>query len=232
MVLSFFEDLEEDAKIALSLQFSEISPNRANERAHDREAEDTENTNVAENDEKNAEPRGDEGHDNVVEEKGGPLSEEKAVENADDETQDDKNQTTKTAENEDSSDLPSVSDPEDIEPNACVWCDGCGYRYGWWSEHLYHCLICVDCDLCHGCWERRKNAKEHRVEGKLIYCGRNHKYMKGPIAGWRGVQAGKIIRRGKLPLDFDDWLNGLKDARWPNAWKKFWTDEYFVRDIM
>ena len=59
------------------------------------------------------------------------------------------------------------------------------------------------------------------------WCGKDHAYVKGPIAGWRGVKNG-VIRIGEEEIEFKEWLRSLKEERWPKAWKEFWRGEHFL----
>jgi hypothetical protein len=61
-------------------------------------------------------------------------------------------------------------------------------------------------------------------ENKSVFCGQNHSYVKAPIEGWRGIKKGDI-RIGQEITSFKDWLDGLKDERWPKAWELFWKHE-------
>jgi hypothetical protein len=56
------------------------------------------------------------------------------------------------------------------------------------------------------------------------FCGVDHSYVKAPLKNWRGIKDGNI-RIGTETVAFKDWLNGLKNERWPQAWKQFWKNE-------
>jgi hypothetical protein len=58
------------------------------------------------------------------------------------------------------------------------------------------------------------------------YCGKNHTYVKAPVEGWKGVKNG-VMRIGTERIPFRDWLQELKDEKWPGAWNSFWRDERF-----
>lgn len=62
------------------------------------------------------------------------------------------------------------------------------------------------------------------------FCGNKHTHIKAPIAGWNGVKNG-ILRIGDERVPFKDWLVGLRDERWPQAWGEFWSNEPFLRNI-
>jgi hypothetical protein len=63
------------------------------------------------------------------------------------------------------------------------------------------------------------------------YCGPDHTYIKGPIEGWKGVKNGIIKIENEDPIPFKDWLQGLKDERWPAAWERFWKNEIYLKNI-
>lgn len=60
------------------------------------------------------------------------------------------------------------------------------------------------------------------------WCGKDHGYVKAPIEGWRGVKNG-VLRIGEEEIDFKEWMRGLREERWPQAWESFWTRESFFR---
>jgi hypothetical protein len=62
------------------------------------------------------------------------------------------------------------------------------------------------------------------------WCGQNHTHIKAPIDGWNGVKSG-IIRIDKERTPFKEWLSGLKDERWPQAWETFWKNERFLQNV-
>jgi hypothetical protein len=67
------------------------------------------------------------------------------------------------------------------------------------------------------------------------YCGKNHRYIKGPIKGWKGVKDGVMrIERDDGSLEeteVRDWLKDLHEKRWGEAWDKFWLSQTEVDDI-
>jgi hypothetical protein len=126
---------------------------------------------------------------------------------------------------------------EDLNPYSSVICNGCQRIFNnWGNGAVYGCIECTDCDLCEDCFKKidRCNKGEPWTEWKR-YCGENHKYIRGPIAGWKGVKDG-VIRIEKIgdgqveELNFGVWLDGLQD-RWKEAWKGFWKREELVVDI-
>lgn len=120
--------------------------------------------------------------------------------------------------------------------SAWIYCN-CGKAFPHWGETkitpLYACLTCADTDLCEECFDiRRKSAKSNVFHHWRYYCPQDHKYLKGPIDGWQGVQDGKIrIKKWEQGIDFGDWLTEV-EGKWNKAWKNFRLDEPFVRDIM
>lgn len=62
------------------------------------------------------------------------------------------------------------------------------------------------------------------------FCGKRHNHIKAPIEGWKGVKNG-VLRIGDERILFEDWLVGLRDERWPQAWDEFWRNEPFLGDI-
>ena len=105
---------------------------------------------------------------------------------------------------------------EDLDPSAQIYCDGCDSEalYSKWDRRMYTCLVCVDVDLCRDCYDKRIQANEanEAYSGWKNYCGLNHDYLEGPIAGWGGVKDG-IISLGQEKIKFGHWLEDLK-SKW------------------
>jgi tetratricopeptide (TPR) repeat protein len=82
--------------------------------------------------------------------------------------------------------------------------------------------------------EEKDEVKEGNKQTTDIFwrswCGPNHRYVKAPIPGWRGVKGGVIRVLGEPDLTFRDWLDGLR-GRWVEAWGRFWKGEGFLRDV-
>lgn len=108
-----------------------------------------------------------------------------------------------------------------------ISCDGCETSYSWWGgRSLYQCVICTYTYLCEDCFQKRQgyNLGTKRPPGEN-YCGLNHKYIKGPIEGWKGITKGVMKIEGEKPVKFKDWLDELKEKKWNAAWDRFWRSE-------
>ena len=75
-------------------------------------------------------------------------------------------------------------------------------------------LVCANVDLCGKCYDKRMRANEANevFSGCNNYCGFNHDYLKGRIAGCGGVKDG-IIPLGKEKIKFEHWLKDL-ESKW------------------
>ena len=126
----------------------------------------------------------------------------------------------------------SEESTEDLNPQAGVGCDGCGRGFNSWTDGpIYCCLTCNNCDLCPDCYQKRTASTENEIPGEWkTYCGVNHRYIKGPIRGWKGVKGG-VIKIEEDEIEFKAWLKDLQDTKWKEAWGKFWRIEA-LRDIM
>ncbi|KAI9661209.1 MAG: hypothetical protein M1821_009536 [Bathelium mastoideum] len=113
-----------------------------------------------------------------------------------------------------------------------VSCDGnCRFEETDWTKGtMYMCIHCGNCDLCEACYEKRMAWNRGEPNTTLWYdwCGKDHAYVKGPVDGWRGVKNG-IIRIDEGEIEFKEWLQSLKEKRWPKAWENFWKGESFLR---
>lgn len=130
--------------------------------------------------------------------------------------------------------LPPNSD-ENLFKSAWVGCDGdCGSEWSSWSEPQYLCIICTGLDLCTVCHGKRAALNHGEESGYWRpYCGVDHRYIKGPIEGWKGVKDGemRILVDGKIKMiKFSAWLEELK-GRWEEAWEKFWKRMEGVKDL-
>ncbi|OAG11175.1 uncharacterized protein CC84DRAFT_1106454, partial [Paraphaeosphaeria sporulosa] len=108
-------------------------------------------------------------------------------------------------------------------------CGACTDRtsyHAWKGRTLYFCTICADTCLCAPCYEQRQayndgTSSVHAAVGGA-YCGRNHRYLKGPVEGWKGVTDGAVMLEGEDGVDFKAWLRVLKEEKWKRAWDAFW----------
>jgi tetratricopeptide (TPR) repeat protein len=234
-VLAFVPEMHRDAQIASSLQFSAVNEKLFKEADESRDGQPSD-TNIKE-------PLAN-GHDTepAVEEKETVTQEITEVKIQPQEVspnvQEIQLPTTTTTTTEE-----AIADiPEDLNPYSSLICNGCQRNFNNWRDGaVYGCIECTDCDLCEDCFKKidRCNKGEPWTEWKR-YCGENHKYIRGPIAGWKGVKDG-VIRIERVgdgeqgyeqieEVQFGVWLDGLQD-RWKEAWKGFWKKEELVVDI-
>jgi len=246
-VLASLDSLEADARIAISAQFSildlaihgrdlepEQSETPSNESDNEagagqepvkEESESLNESGIVRNDSPT-----DEAHD--IEDKNLP---EESIEEKQDPTELREPEGTKTESDEETD---SDKLDEDVFPAGGLGCDGpCETSITSWTQPIYYCLICPNCDLCEDCHSKRvqqtkgvEPTEEKTEEPWLSFCGANHRYIKGPMKGWKGVKD-SIIRYGKTEITVTEWLRGLKEERWPNAWKIFWTRQGGLKNI-
>ncbi|KAJ7788151.1 hypothetical protein B0H14DRAFT_2628538 [Mycena olivaceomarginata] len=115
------------------------------------------------------------------------------------------------------------------EEKNLVWtCDGeCNVSFTQWAgKSMYKCVTCADIGLCESCFQKRQEYNEDftRKAGRK-YCGVRHKYIKGPIEGWKGISKGVMRIQGSEPVLFRVWLAELKDKKWKEAWDRFWKSD-------
>lgn len=125
----------------------------------------------------------------------------------------------------------SKEEEEDLSEYT-IYCDGCGIGISRWKQPLYLCLICPDTDLCQDCLYKRVALDKGDVEDPraVFFCGERHCYIKGPIDGWKGIKNG-VIRAGDLEVKVKNWLKGLKEERWPKAWENYWLQQGGLKNI-
>ena len=129
-----------------------------------------------------------------------------------------------------------------------IRCSGCSrYYFSWRSGSLYFCIMCTDCHLCKGCWKQRTSCKDAEWKSWKLFCGEDHKYIRGPIENWRGFKKG--VMKFQIPeednvrqdddgtrkksrvveIEFDTWLEEVQ-VKWVDAWKDFWRTDSLVVD--
>lgn len=131
---------------------------------------------------------------------------------------------------------PTTEEPEKPEEDltGCgIYCDGgCGTEMSSWTTTVYYCLVCVNCDLCKDCHGKRLAQTRGEIEEPwLSFCGRDHRYIKAPIKGWKGIKDGVVRIEGEEEFTVKEWLKGLKEERWQKAWDTFWTRQGGLKDI-
>ena len=103
---------------------------------------------------------------------------------------------------------------------------------GWNDGPFYLCILCAETQLCQGCFEKiRQYSRSDKWSCWKSYCGRDHKYIKGPVFGWKGVRDGMMVI-GEAEQTVVDWIQELKEVKWPEAWEKFWLRQDGVADIL
>lgn len=125
----------------------------------------------------------------------------------------------------------------DILPSDPIKCSGNSehvIRY-WESTPIYVCITYIDVHLCAACFENIKlvncGEKAWNDIGTRRFCGEDHRYIKGPIEGWKGIRDGVIVIEREdveTRMPFKDWLEDLKMNRWKRAWEAFWKREDLV----
>jgi hypothetical protein len=87
---------------------------------------------------------------------------------------------------------------------------------------MHLCYYCTNTDFCAKCFQDRleRQAGKKEPDWRTI-CPFGHKFIRGPVDGWKGVKDG-VIYFGDEKLSFRKWLTGLRDERWPQAWEAYW----------
>jgi tetratricopeptide (TPR) repeat protein len=140
------------------------------------------------------------------------------------------------AENTNAFALPEIED-EELAEGSWITCDGlCESAFTKYSEPIFLCIFCPSVDLCTKCHRIRQAQNAGEPSDWRSYCGKDHRYLKGPIQGWKGVKNGIIRIEGEdgnvEKIAFKEWLKGLKEERWVEAWEKFWRDSADVKDVV
>jgi tetratricopeptide (TPR) repeat protein len=233
-VLASLDGLEPDARIAISAQFSILD--RAIH-GQDTESEHLENLSNKDGGKADVEQQSASEHEPTTESAetwNDPLTD--AVRKVADKSPSDEpaEKEQDPAENAEIS-KPTKPEPAKLEEDIArmsIFCDGqCGASITSWSQPFYYCLVCPSCDLCEDCHSKRLKQTSGDIEEPwLSFCGSNHRYIKGPMKDWRGIKNG-VIRFGDKEVTVKEWLRGLKEERWQNAWKIFWTRQGGLKDI-
>jgi hypothetical protein len=120
-------------------------------------------------------------------------------------------------------------------------CDGCGRVQTQWLASQYMCLICPNLDLCDTCFGKEKESYRQIVVEDILHsdeqwirmCSKAYQHINGPMKGWKGIKEG--IKEGIIRIDDElsvaDWLQQLKETRWPTAWDNLWLTQGFLKDI-
>ncbi|KAL1856835.1 hypothetical protein Daus18300_010598 [Diaporthe australafricana] len=193
-VLFSLDGLEREGKIALSARFSQL------------EVED-------------------EGTDGVVD--GDKESSSGEIKDDDGDGNSESDDGDGNSESSDEDDDPLPDDEGDLtgDSTSCAGsrCD-VSWR-AWKGRRIYQCLYCWDTFLCDTCYDKRIKYNEGaEIPPGEHYCGKNHKYISGPVQGWKGIKNGMVLIEGEEPFAFKTWLADLKEKKWPEAWEKFWMD--------
>ncbi|CAI6335539.1 unnamed protein product [Periconia digitata] len=220
-VLSSLEGLEKDAQIALSAQFSMLDKNvQAASKQNTPDAPDTADTTMQSS--LTSTP--------VIEDSGNAEQNltKVPVDNRSEETVNEGS----PVEHDETADF-SADDAEDLIDDGGYWCDVCDAGQVSWQKPFYLCLICPDVDLCESCLQdkRAESAEQDQKRSWTLYCDPKHKYLKGPVSGWKGIKDGSIRIEGEDPFTVREWLAGLQSERWPKAWERYWLRQAGFKDI-
>ena len=221
IVLSSMGGLETEAQFMLSAQFSKLDPAVKDEYSDSgSESED----------------EGEDKKTNGVKDAGKEDDGDEDYEGKDDDDED--------GEDDEEEDDSLPSDEGDLADNFYS-CDGECHPttqwLAWKGRPMYTCLICSDTCLCEPCYHKRQEynklgaerANEAcRASAGAVYCGFDHKYVRGPIPGWKGIKDGVMTvessggeEGGRIEVKFTEWLKEVKEVKWKEAWKRFWLKE-------
>ncbi|RDW63670.1 hypothetical protein BP6252_11215 [Coleophoma cylindrospora] len=105
--------------------------------------------------------------------------------------------------------------------------------HSWSGRSIYQCIVCNRCPLCEECYQKRQayNRGEKSTNWRS-YCGENHRYIRGPVKGWKGITDGVMAIEGEEPVSFKDWMTELKDVKWKKVWVDFWKNGIKDPDIV
>lgn len=199
-VISSLGGLEKEAQILVSARFSELDPSNDDD-------------------------------DDDEEEEGGSKKG-----GSDDEDDDDEEEEE---EDDEGDDYPLPTNEGDLSDES-LQCDGeCNPGRVWraWKDRpMYVCTMCWDVALCEDCHAKRQEYNKTggdaacRAAVGASYCGTNHRYVRGPVPGWKGIKDGVMTIEGQngeepIHVKFRDWLDELKTVKWKQAWERFWLTE-------
>jgi hypothetical protein len=227
-VLASLDGLEKDARIAISSQFSILDRAIHEQDAESERSESLSESGVHEGDREQESTKNNEPVTGSEDSLHAPLADSihEATDNSLSEEVEKEQNSIVTAE---------VPEPAKVDEDVTGWgifCDGrCGVTIKSWTQPFYYCLVCPSCDLCEDCHSKRLKQTAGEIKKPwLSFCGANHRYVKGPMKDWKGIKNG-VIRIGDEEIAVKDWLRGLKEERWQNAWKAFWTRQGGLKDI-
>ena len=108
-------------------------------------------------------------------------------------------------------------DDQDAVRSINVYCRGtCLARRRRWkpnSSPWYHCMSCYSVDFCPDCKAIQEDFFTNNSEGFWYkVCWGQHKHLRQPIEGWKGVKDG-VIRIGRKHKHFRDWLKEV-NGKW------------------
>lgn len=201
-VLASLDGLELEARIALSARFSRIE--LQDDDGDEKDCDQSPSTDDAGEDDGEEEDDHDEDSD-------------------DDDSESDNDEDS----DEDQDEEPLPKDEGDLTGDT-TYCANhrCDVSWRAWNgRRIYQCVYCWNTYLCESCYEKRitYNSGVDIPPGEH-YCGRNHKYVSGPVDGWKGITNGMVTIEGKEPFAFKDWILELKEKKWPEAWENFWAE--------
>ena len=120
-------------------------------------------------------------------------------------------------------------DLDTTEGNTHMVCDGCNRSFqNWNAGSIYLCTHCTNVDLCAECYDKKMAVEQGTTKPDWrVVCPVGHKYVRGPVDGWKGVKDGVLYIKDTPPLRFRAWLDDLKEAKWKAAWERYWQSQSF-----
>lgn len=234
-----FTELKVDAEIALSLQYSEVDrPHEDSQTYEPPEAAPTNDdvASVAASGVNGAAPSTTEEPPKVHSDKNGvdqngvePESTEDSKQKATEESQPqpgpngvdpESAEGSKKGADKPQQKIPNGDTPkpwaEDLIPKdqQVIICNGpCSSTFDNFQDgaNVYFCIDCYGVDFCSDCHD--KQVLYHTKTGEGFWfkcCWAEHKYIKQPVEGWRGVKNG-VIRIGAKQKPFKFWLLAVRD---------------------